>query len=158
MERPTKAIPAAVPPPPARSRAKKKPRSNVVLAQQKAFLREYPEMRVVDNSYPRETEAQALKSVKAAMYQVNSGGRAEWPSDQYYAIWQWAPQELSEDESDEAKPRVPQLLIGNRSHIEEVGETWMKLINGAGSRKNSKGSSEVSDDPFDTEGFKTEDD
>lgn len=162
MERPTKAIPAAVPPPPTRRRAKKKTRTNDVLAQQKAFLREYPDMRVVDNSYPRETEAQALKSVKAAMYQVNSGGRVEWPNDQFYAIWQWAPEEVGKvEDGEEPKPRVPQLLIGNRSHIEEVGEEWMKIISGAGSRlpkkKNEEGEESVSDDPFDTEGFKNDD-
>lgn len=156
MERPTKAIPAAnVPPPPPGRKSAKKARVSDVLTQQKAFLREYPDMRVVDNSYPRETEEQALKSVKAAMYQVNSGSRREWPNDQFYAIWQWAPQEAGEvEEGEEAKPRVPQLLIGNRSHIEVVGETWMKIINRAGSRLTKKGSTKgeaVSDDPFATE-------
>ncbi len=132
------------------------------MAQQKAFLREYPDMRVVDNSYPRETEEQAVKSVKKAMYILNRGGRPAWPSDQYYAIWQWAPQEAGEAEGDgEAKPRVPQLLIGNRSHIEEVGEEWMRIINGAGSRlakkKEEESKESAPDDPFDAEGFKTDD-
>jgi len=130
--------------PPAPKRAKAKKSENSFLADQKEALRIAPDSLVVDNSYPRSTAEQSLKSVKAAAYQVNVGERRAWPSDEYYAIWRQSPD----------NPDVYQLLIGKRSYLKEE---WAGVVNRAGSRKASlqakakggeDGADEAADSPW----------
>jgi hypothetical protein len=109
-----------VPPVPRRKTAKKSDGS--VLLKQKQGLEVSPNSLVVDNSYPRDSAEESLKSVKAAAYQVNVGERRSWPKDKYYAIYRQSPD----------NPEVYQLLIGLRSHIKEE---WAAYVNRAGSRR-----------------------
>lgn len=136
------------PPVPRRKKARKSDGS--VLAKQKLALDTSPSQLVVDNSYPRDSAEESLKSAKAAMYQVNVGERRSWPSDKYYAIYRQSP----------ADPAVYQLLIGLRSHMKEE---WATYVNRAGSRKKSgtaltQVDSVQQDDPFVSSTADVEDD
>lgn len=127
--------------PPVPRRKTPKKTDGGVLRKQKEALSLSPDSLVVDNSYPRSTSEQSLKSVKAAAYQVNSGERRQFPSDEYYAVWRKAPQD-----EDYEGPDVYQLLIGLRSHMKPE---WEAIVNRAGSRRNKTGeSSQIDGDPF----------
>ena len=156
MERATKVILVEGTPPVPRRKPRAPKVENNILRDQKEALRLSPDSLVVDNSYPRETYEESLRSAKSAAYVVNSGERKAWPRDTYYAIWRTV--EVTPDEGDEDSGkdnRVVQLLIGLRSHIKPE---WEAAVNRAGSRlskteNNADDQDEVDEDspanPFD---------
>ena len=87
---------------------------------------------------PRTTVVDAVfgskRSVEDAAFRVNGNKRADWPSDEYYAIWAFNPASKARVKSGE-NPKTAgrwELLIGLK---ECAPEEWLHVINAPGSRK-----------------------
>jgi len=97
-----------------------------------------PDKTVVDARFS------TLKAVEDAAFRVNSGARKEWPSDRYYAAYEFT---LDDEAIAESGSGQWLLLIGLKEHAPDA---WKPVINAPGSRKRRKSSEEDGADEMDT--------
>jgi hypothetical protein len=81
----------------------------------------------------------SLKAVIDAAFRVNSGQRKDWPSDRYYAVYEFT---IDDEAISDSNSGQWLLLIGLKEH---APAGWESIINAPGSRKRRKTSSEIED-------------
>lgn len=62
------------------------PKGPSAYSSKEAALVANPSMVVVDAAFPKNR----IESAKSAAFRVNSGGRGEWSSSEFFAIWEYA--------------------------------------------------------------------
>lgn len=66
---------------------RKPPKGPSSFTTKEAALVANPSMLVADAAFPKNR----MDSVRNAAFRVNSGGRGEWSSNEFFAVWEYAP-------------------------------------------------------------------
>lgn len=96
---------------------RKPPRGPSAYTSKEAALAASPTMLVADGAFPRNK----LESAKNAAFRVNSGGRGEWSSDEFFAIWEYAKDVVLRLRPDDGDGAVD--VIGFAQDGEVIGES-----------------------------------
>lgn len=113
-------------------------------ATQKEALEANPKDTVVDAVFSSE------QSAREAAFRVNGGERKKWPSDRYYAIWDYNKDADGDTEDGGEGDMIGrwELLIGIKEHMPKG---WVSVVNAPGSRKGRGSTSDASDEASGTD-------
>lgn len=95
---------------------RKPPKGPSAYSSKEAALAAEPTMVVADAAFPKSR----LDSVKNAAFRVNSGGRGEWSSSEFFAIWEYAKDVILRVKPDGGDGSVE--VVGFERDGEVIGE------------------------------------
>jgi hypothetical protein len=95
---------------------RKPPKGPSAYTSKEAALIANPSMLVADAAFPKNR----MESVKNAAFRVNSGGRGEWSSEEFYAIWEYAQDIVLRVKPDDGEGSVE--VLGFEEEGTVIGE------------------------------------
>jgi hypothetical protein len=95
---------------------RKPPKGPSAYTSKEAALIANPKMLVADAAFPKDR----MESVKNAAFRVNSGGRGEWSSSEFYGIWEYAKDIVLRIKPDDGEGSVE--VVGFEADGTVIGE------------------------------------